>query len=118
MTKRDIPTRNFAKALRTSQTPPETALWNIIRAKRLGGVKFVRQLPIAPYVADFAARESRLVIELDGDSHIGREAYDAARTAFIESKGYRVIRFTNNDVLINAEGVARAILVALGRDFR
>ena len=116
MTKRDIPTRNFAKTLRTDQTPPEAALWNIVRAKRLGGVKFVRQLPIAPYVADFAAREARLVIELDGDSHIGREAYDAARTAFIESKGYRVIRFTNREISNNPEGVARAILVALGRD--
>lgn len=68
-------------------------------------------------MADFAARETRLVIELDGDSHAGREAYDSARTAFIESKGYRVIRFTNTELLTNPEGVARAILIALGKDF-
>ena len=97
-------------------TPPEIKLWTILRAGRLG-VKFVRQMPIAPYIADFAAREHRLVIELDGDSHAGREAYDAARTAFIESKGFRVIRFGNSEVMTNPEGVARAILIALGKDW-
>ncbi len=97
-------------------TPPETRLWIVLPAGRLG-VKFVRQMPIAPYVADFATREHRLVIELDGDSHAGREAYDAARTAFIESKGFRVIRFGNSEVMTNPEGVARAILIALGKDW-
>ena len=90
-------------------------LWAILRAGRLG-VKFSRQVVIAPYIADFAARAERLVIELDGDSHAGREGYDAARTAVLEAKGYRVIRFTNRDILDNREGVTRAILIALGRD--
>jgi len=114
--KRNPETRARAKSLRANMTPPEIKLWNILRAGHLG-VKFVRQMPIAPYIADFAAREYRLVIELDGDSHAGREAYDAARTAFIESKGFRVLRFGNSEVTINPEGVARAILIALGKDW-
>lgn len=116
MTKRNIPTRNRAKQLRRDMTPPEIKLWSQLRAGRLQGIKFVKQAPIAPYVADFAARDLGLVIELDGDSHAGREAYDAARTAFIESKGYRVIRFTNNEVMSNIDGVLHTILIALGRD--
>ncbi len=114
--KRNPETRNRAKTLRTSMTPPEIKLWTILRAGRLG-TKFVRQMPIAPYISDFAAREHRLVIELDGDSHAGREAYDATRTAFIESKGFRVIRFGDSEVMTNPEGVARAILIALGKDW-
>lgn len=69
------------------------------------------------YVADFAARRHGLVIELDGDSHAGREDYDAARTAFMESQGFRVIRFSNSEVMTNIEGVTRAILIELGRDW-
>jgi len=99
-------------------TPPEEKLWSILRGGRLQGIKFVRQMVFGPnYVADFAARHHALVIELDGDSHAGRADYDAARTAFMESQGYRVIRFSNSDVMTNIEGVARAILIALGRDW-
>ncbi|MBB5687249.1 endonuclease domain-containing protein [Sphingobium boeckii] len=112
--KRNIETRARAKALRRAMTPPEIKLWNILRAGRLG-TKFVKQMVMAPYIADFAAREHRLVIELDGDSHAGRESYDAARTAFIESQGFRVIHFTNSEILNNAEGVTTAILIALGK---
>jgi len=71
-------------------------------------VKFVKQFPIGPYVADFAARRLRLVIELDGGQH--NEAKDAARTELIEEHGYRVIRFWNNDVTDNIEGVLEAIV--------
>jgi very-short-patch-repair endonuclease len=113
--KRDSDTRANAKALRTSQTPPERALWEIVRGNRLG-VKFVRQIVIAPYIADFAARSERLVVELDGDSHAGSGACDAFRTAALEAKGWRVVRFTNSEILTNPEGVARSILIALGRD--
>jgi very-short-patch-repair endonuclease len=87
----------------------------VLRANRLG-IKFQRQVVLAPYIADFAARSERLVIELDGDSHAGREAYDAARTAALEARGYRVLRFSNSDVMSHIDGVARAILVALGKD--
>jgi very-short-patch-repair endonuclease len=114
--KRDSDTRANAKALRTNQTPPERALWEIVRGNRLG-VKFVRQMVIAPYIADFAARRERLIVELDSDSHAHRAPYDAVRTAALEAKGWRVIRFTNSEILTNPEGVARAILSALGKDF-
>jgi very-short-patch-repair endonuclease len=63
------------------------------------------------------ARSHRLIVELDGETHAGREAYDARRTAELEAQGWRVIRFANNDAMTNPEGVARAILMALGRDF-
>lgn len=76
-------------------------------------MKFQRQVVLAPYIADFASRGERLVIELDGDTHGGREAYDAARTRNLEARGYRVIRFTNEDVMTNLDGVLQAILLAL-----
>jgi very-short-patch-repair endonuclease len=113
--KRHIETRERAKQLRAGLTPPERKLWNAIRANRIGA-KFQRQVVLAPYVADFAARSKRLVIELDGDSHANREAYDAARTSTLAKQGYRVIRFTNSDVMTNLDGVLRAILIELGRD--
>jgi very-short-patch-repair endonuclease len=113
--KRHIETRDRAKQLRVNLTPPERKLWNAIRASRIG-VKFQRQVVLSPFVADFAARAERLVIELDGDTHAGREAYDAVRTRALEERGYRVLRFTNSDVMGNLDGVLRAILIGLGRD--
>jgi very-short-patch-repair endonuclease len=80
------------------------------------GVKFQKQAVLAPYIADFASRSERLVIELDGDTHGDREAYDAARTRSLEQRGYQVLRFTNTDVMTNMDGVLSAILIALGRD--
>jgi len=113
--KRHIETRVRAKTLRTNLTEPERRLWYHLRANRLG-VKFQRQVVLAPYVADFAARSQRLAIEFDGDTHAGRETYDAARTRALEKRGYRVLRFTNADVMSNLDGVLRAILIELGRD--
>ena len=112
---RHVETRTRAKELRKRLTEPEHRLWHHLRANRLG-VKFQRQVVLAPYIADFAARAERLVIELDGDTHGGREAYDAARTRSLEARGYRVIRFTNSDVMTNMDGVLRAIMIALGTD--
>ncbi|MBO9498459.1 MAG: endonuclease domain-containing protein [Novosphingobium sp.] len=119
MAKRHGPTRERAKELRKNMTAPEQALWAIVRAKRLGGVKFVRQAVRAPFIPDFAARAERLIVELDGDTHFapGAEAYDARRTALLEDQGWRVLRIPNNEVMSNPDGVARAILIALGRDF-
>jgi very-short-patch-repair endonuclease len=113
------PTRDRAKALRQDMTEPERALWEIVRGKRLGGIKFVRQAVRPPFIPDFAARAERLIVELDGDSHSGpeAEAYDARRTTFLEDQGWRVLRIPNNEVMANPEGVARAILIALGRDW-
>ena len=119
MAKRHQALRARAKENRTNLTEPERALWEIVRAKRLGGIKFVRQAVRPPFLPDFAARAERFIVELDGDSHYTPEAqaYDARRTAFLEDNGWRVLRIPNNEVMTNPEGVARTILLALGRDF-
>tara|TARA_R110000850_G_scaffold118494_1_gene235555 strand:- start:1550 stop:1849 length:300 start_codon:yes stop_codon:yes gene_type:complete len=89
-------------------TAAERKLWSRLRNRQLENVKFVKQLPIGPYVADFAARSLSLVVELDGGQH--SEAKDAARTELIEEHGYRVVRFWNNDVMDNIEGVLETIV--------
>jgi very-short-patch-repair endonuclease len=119
MAKRHERLRALAKENRTNLTPPERALWEIVRAKRLGGVKFVRQAVRPPFLPDFAARSERLIVELDGDTHYSAEAqaYDARRTAILERDGWRILRIPNNEVMTNPEGVAKTILLALGKDF-
>jgi very-short-patch-repair endonuclease len=102
-----------ARQLRREMSPPEKAMWAIMRAHRLGGWKFTRQVQVDRYILDFAARRERLAIELDGDSHNGREAYDAQRTQTLEDLGWKVIRFTNGEVMTNPDGVAMAILGVL-----
>ena len=94
-----------AKAMRKEMSEPETRMWLALRAERFENVKFRRQKVIGDYITDFAANDPKLVIEIDGDSHPRREQYDAARTRFLEAKGYTVIRFTNHDVMTNLEGV-------------
>jgi very-short-patch-repair endonuclease len=91
--------------MRQFQTEPEVRLWFALRARRFAGAKFRRQKVIGPYIVDFASREPMLVVELDGDSHARREEYDGRRTAYLESLGYRVIRFGNRDVLTDLDGV-------------
>lgn len=115
MAKRHEITRKHAKELRTAMTAPERALWSALRAGQLG-VKFKRQVVLAPYIADFAAPSQQLVIEIDGDSQTGRETEDTARTAALEARGYRVLRFGNNEVMTNLEGAVRTVLSALDRD--
>ena len=97
----------IARKLRADQTDPEERLWHYLRGRRLEGEKFVRQFQIDQYVADLACRTARLAIELDSGQHDA--ARDAARTAIIEKYGYRVLRFWNNDVLGNTDGVLEAI---------
>ena len=113
--RRNVETRARAKELRTDMTPPEAKLWAALRGGRTG-FKFQRQVVLAPYIADFVARSERLIIELDGDSHAETRAYDAARTRKLEERGYRVLRFTNREVLTNFDGVLRTILIELGVD--
>ena len=113
--KRHVETRSRAKTLRSEMSPVQAKLWAVLRGNRVG-VKFQREVVLHPYIADFASRSERLVIEVDGDSHANTAAYDAARSASLEQRGWRVIRFTNHEVLTNLEGVTRAILIALGRD--
>jgi very-short-patch-repair endonuclease len=111
---RDQKLLNYAKRLRTNQTPLEQKLWYHLRAKRFAEAKFRRRVVIGQYIVDFACRIPRmLVIEVDGDTHGERKAYDDRRTAFLESKGYRVLRFSNHDVGTNFEGVPTMIASAL-----
>jgi very-short-patch-repair endonuclease len=102
-----------AQELRRNQTEAEAKLWAYLRAHRLSGIGFRRQHAIGNYIVDFCAPREKLVIELDGSQHLGLEEYDNERTVFLESKGYRVLRFWNNDVVNNIEDVATAILDAL-----
>lgn len=101
-----------ARKLRRTMTDAERRLWAGLRNRQIEGAKFVNQFPIGPHVADFACREARLVIELDGGQH-AESVTDAARTALIEAHGYTVIRFWNNDVLANTDGVLEEIRQAL-----
>jgi very-short-patch-repair endonuclease len=103
-------TMRHAAELRLNLTPAERKLWGYLRAHRLGGVGFRRQHAIGNYITDFCAPGKMLIIELDGSQHLEQEEYDAERTAFLESKGYRVMRFYNNDVMKNIEKVLEVIL--------
>jgi very-short-patch-repair endonuclease len=98
-------------------TEPEIRLWFQLKAKRLESVKFRRQKVIQDerhrYIADFAANDPKLVIELDGDTHYGQESYDARRTHFMESRGYMTLRFLNSDIMTNMEGVLTKIAMAI-----
>ena len=102
-----------ARTLRRDQTDVERKLWSMLRGRQLGGFKFRRQVPIDRYFADFACVEAKLIVELDGGQHADQVAYDAERTAMLEAWGWRVVRFWNDDVLVNADGVAETILNAL-----
>lgn len=112
---RYIETRR-ARELRRNATSAEKILWARLKNRSLGGFKFVRQEPIGPFIADFACRERKLVIEIDGETHSTDEdlAFDARRTAFLNDQGYAVIRFTNQQIYENADAVAEAILAILG----
>jgi len=99
-----------AHALRRSQPSAEQKLWARLRAGQLAGLKFRRQHPIGRFIADFCCPAHRLIIEIDGDSHAERATYDAARTAWLEEQGYRVIRFLNDDVQHRLEAVLEAIV--------
>ncbi len=101
------------RELRRNATPAETRLWSILRGSALDGRKFRRQQRLGAYYGDFVCQSARLVVEVDGDTHAGREAHDACRTAFLEQEGYRVLRFSNADVMTNVDGVAETIRTAL-----
>lgn len=107
-------TQQHARELRERQTKAESLLWNALRAKRLSGVKFRRQHPIPPFVADFACVKAGLVVEIDGGYHDYQFQNDEARTSYIERKGFRVIRFSNEDVVSSTESVVISIANDLG----
>jgi len=100
------------RRLRSDQTDAERKLWFALRDRRLSGLKFVRQEAVGPIVVDFVCREKNLIIEVDGGQH-SDNASDRRRDSYLSDEGYRVLRFWNNDVLTNREGVLLTILDAL-----
>ena len=113
--KKDSKQTALARALRGRQTEAERTLWRYLRDKRLAGSKFRRQQPLGNYIVDFVCFEHRLIIELDGGHHNEdlERAVDEEREAWFENSGYRVMRFWNNDLLKNLDGVLETISGAL-----
>jgi very-short-patch-repair endonuclease len=103
-----------ARELRRESSYPERVCWELLRANRIGA-KFRRQYAIGPYFADFACVQRKLVIEIDGEQHAYRREADALRTAFIASKGWRVVRFWANDVVADRDSIWAAIQAELTR---
>jgi very-short-patch-repair endonuclease len=106
-------TKHKAVQLRHEPTLAEVKLWRYLRADQLEGFSFRRQHAIGPFITDFCCIKAKLIIEVDGGQHLEQEEYDMQRTAFLESQGYRVLRFWNNDVMKNIEGVVSMIQEAL-----
>lgn len=108
-----------ARALRQSMTDAERKLWRALRNRQTADLKFKRQVPLGPYIADFLCFEAQLIVEADGSQHSAQEAYDQRRTAFLEGLGYKVLRFWNYDILTNLDGVLIAVVdEARGRVIR
>jgi len=105
--------RDKARSLRTNQTKAENSIWKLVRTKQVKGLKFRRQHPIPPYIVDFICIEKKLIVELDGGQHADTIEYDENRTTFLESKGFTVIRFWNNEVLDNIDGLYEVLLTYL-----
>lgn len=103
--------RKRAKQLRQTMTRAETLLWRYIKANRIDGLGFRRQMPLGHYVLDFVCLSAKLVIELDGETHdfVSRHAADKKRDEFLISEGFSVLRFTNDQVLTNLTGVVDVI---------
>jgi len=102
-----------AGELRKELTPAESKLWAYLRGDKLDGVNFRRQHAIGKYIADFVAIKKKLIVELDGSQHLQQEKYDIERTKYFESLGYKVIRFWNNAVMNDINGVIRAIQIEM-----
>ena len=104
-------TMHQAGELRKELTTAERKLWAYLRGDQLNGINFRRQHAIGKYVTDFCSPKAKLIIELDGSQHLEQEEYDEERTNYLESQGYKVIRFWNDQVLNDMDGVIRAILL-------
>ena len=102
-----------ARALRREMTEAERALWRRLRRQQFLDARFRRQVPIGPYVADFACLKAKLIVEIDGSQHVEAAAYDARRDAFLAREGFKVLRFWNNDVVARADSVMDVIFQAL-----
>ena len=104
---------SHARRMRHAPTDAESRLWRNLRAGRLVGYKFRRQQPLGRFILDFVCFEQRLIVEVDGGQHVEARVVDASRTAWLESQGYRVLRFWNDDVLLRTNLVLEEILRAL-----
>ena len=105
--------RKNARSMRKTMTDAELKLWNAVRAHLLMELGFRRQFPVGNYIVDFACPEKHLLVEVDGAQHNEHEAqtYDSRRTAFLEQSGWTILRFTNDDVLKDIEGVCNHIII-------
>ena len=104
--------RDLAKSMRSAPTEAEHRLWQLLRAKRLAGYRFKRQLVIDHYIADFACLRERLIVECDGSQHADSER-DLRRDTYLQSQGFRILRIWNNELFNNEEGVTELIYSAL-----
>jgi len=102
-------TMHRAGELRKELTPAERKLWAYLRGDKLNGINFRRQHAIGNYIVDFVSIKRKVIIELDGSQHLEQEEYDKERTKYLESKGYKVIRFWNNQVMNDMNGVIQVI---------
>ena len=103
-----------SRELRNNKTKSESLLWSVLRSRQLGGLKFRRQHPIGPYFADFACLDRHAVVELDGEYHDDQYEMDRKRQAYMESMGWQVIRFANEEVLADVDAVAISIARQIG----
>ncbi|MCC6944208.1 MAG: DUF559 domain-containing protein [Thermomicrobiales bacterium] len=103
-------TEAAAVDLRHRQSPTEATLWEALRNRNAGGLKFRRQHPAGPFILDFYCAEARLAVELDGESHENRAAYDEKRTAWLNEQGIVVLRFPNEEVVLDRDAVVRRIV--------
>lgn len=108
--------RRNARKMRKAMTEPELKLWNALRAHRLMGLSFRRQMPIATYIVDFACPTHKLIVEVDGSQHADKTAVgdDKRRTQVLEGLGWSILRFWNDDVLRDIEGVCQHIITVAG----
>ena len=102
-----------ARALRKDMTMAENRMWYFLRNKRLGGYKFLREYVIGNYIVDFICRDKKLILEIDGSQHMDAVVYDQVRTECLIANGYMVLRFWNNEVFNNIQGVLETVLSAL-----
>ena len=107
--------RSRARALRQNMTEAERRVWQMLRSQQMQGYKFRRQVPIGDYIADFVCHEARLIVEIDGGQHDCSSPQEAERSEFLRGEGYRILRFWNNEVLANIDGVHATIASELGR---
>ncbi len=106
---------SFVRDLRNNPTDAERHLWYRLRLRQINGFKFRRQRPIGPYICDFVCLEASIIVEIDGSQHVEQAAYDEERDTFLRTRGYRVLRFWNHDVLVRTEAVIETIFEALQR---